>query len=104
MPRVRIDDAAAQELAEATAWYEAESPGTGERLLDAFEAAVSLLREEPLPLATATGEAGRLGAKRLLLHRFPFDVIVVEEGEELVVMAVAHQSRRPGYWIARLGT
>jgi plasmid stabilization system protein ParE len=103
MPRVRIDDAAAQELAEAADWYEAESPGTGERLLEAFEAAVSLLREEPLPLASATGQAGLLGAKRLLLHRFPFDVIIVEEGGELVVIAVAHQSRRPGYWVDRTG-
>ena len=104
MPRVRIDSAAAQELAEAVAWYEGESPGTGERLLDAFEAAVSLLREEPLPLAAMTGQSGRLGAKRLLLHRFPFDVIVIEERDELVVIAVAHQSRRPGYWMARLRT
>ena len=104
MPRVRIDNTAAQELAEAAAWYEEESPGTGERLLGAFEAAVSLLREEPLPLLAMTGEAGQLGAKRLLLHRFPFDIIVVEEAEELVVIALAHQSRRPGYWLTRLGT
>jgi len=104
MPRVRVDEAAAHELEEAADWYEKEAPGTGERLLDAFENALSLLREEPIPLASATGRAGQLGAKRLLLHRFPFDVVVVEEGGELVVIAVAHHSRRPGYWRSRLGT
>ena len=68
MPKVRIDDAAAQELEEAAAWYEEEAPGTGDRFIDAFENAIALLREEPLPLATSTGRAGELGAKRLLLH------------------------------------
>lgn len=104
MPTVRIDEAAAQELEEAAAWYEVEAPGTGERLLSAFSNALDLLRQEPIPLASVPGQAGRLGAKRLLLHRFPFDVIVVEEGAEHVVIAVAHHSRRPGYWVERLGT
>ena len=104
MPAVRIDDAAAQQLEEAAAWYEREAPGTGERLLSAFANALSLLRHEPIPLASMPGQAGRLGAKRLLFHRFPFDVVVVEEGAELVVIAVAHHSRRPGYWLGRLGT
>ena len=104
MPRVRIAEAAARELEEAAAWYEEEAPGTGERLLDAFENALTLRRDEPLPLASTTGQAGSLGAKRLLLHRFPFDVVVIEENGELVVVAVAHQSRRPGYWADRLGT
>ena len=50
MPRVRIAEAAAQELEEAAAWYEEEAPGTGERLLDAFENALTLLsRRAPTP-------------------------------------------------------
>ena len=86
--RVRIDDAAAQELEEAAAWYEAEAPGTGERLLVTFESALSMLREDPLPLVSVPGSAAQLGAKRLLLHRIPFDSIVIENADELVVVAV----------------
>jgi hypothetical protein len=72
MPKVRIHEAAAQELEESAAWYEEEAPGTGERLINAFENALSLLKDEPVPFASTTGQAGSLGAKRLLLHRFPF--------------------------------
>ena len=104
MRRIRVDSQAAQELEEAAAWYDTESPGAGGRLLDAFENALTLLREDPLPLVRVPGEAGALGARRLLLHRFPFDIVVVEEGDALVVIAVAHQSRRPGYWMERLRT
>lgn len=104
MRKVRVDEAAARELEEAAAWYEAESLGTGVRLIDAFENALTILSEEPFPLVRVPGSAGRLDANRLILHRFPFDLIVVEEGDDLVVIAVAHHARRPGYWMDRLST
>ena len=104
MRRIRVDSEAARELEEAAAWYDTESPGAGHRLLDAFENALGILREDPLPLVAVPGEAGRLGARRLLLHRFPFDIVMVAEGDAFVVIAVAHHSRRPGYWMERLRT
>lgn len=76
MRRVRIEAEADRELNEAAAWYEARCPGTGARLLDVFENAVTVLREDPAPLLAMSGEAGALGAQRLLLHLFPFDIIV----------------------------
>ncbi|MGA0567342.1 hypothetical protein ACO2Q7_08430 [Rathayibacter sp. KR2-224] len=33
---------------------------------------------------------------------FPFDVIYVDLGEEIVIIAYAHEKRRPGYWTGRL--
>jgi toxin ParE1/3/4 len=102
MPEVRIHEAAAQELQEAATWYEKEAPGTGARLVDAFENAISLHRDEPVPLAATSGQANVHGAKRLLLLRFPFDVVIVEETDELIVVAVAHQARQPSCWINRL--
>jgi hypothetical protein len=45
---------------------------------------------------------GAAGVKRLLLKRFPYDIVVRELPEEIIVVAVAHQSRRPGYWQDRL--
>ena len=67
MRKVRVEVAAAQELEEAAAWYEAESPGTGSRRLEAFESAVSLLSEDPGPLVNVPREAGRLGAKHAFI-------------------------------------
>jgi toxin ParE1/3/4 len=104
MRKVRIAAEADRELNEAAAWHEARSPGTGARLLDAFENAVTVLREDPVPLLAMPGEAGALGAQRLLLHRFPFDIVIIKENDEFVVIAVAHHARRPGYWMERLRT
>jgi hypothetical protein len=102
MRRVRIHAAAAEEAAEAAAWYEKERPGLGADLERAVDAALDLLEAEIVPLVAVPGAAGKRGAKRLLLRRFPYAVIVRQSATEVVVVAFAHTSRRPGYWRGRL--
>ena len=102
MRRLRIHPDAANEAAEAAAWYEKERPGLGEDFARAVDAALDLLEEEVVPLVTLPGAAGARGAKRILLRRFPYAVIVRESDEEIVVIAFAHTARRPGYWRRRL--
>jgi plasmid stabilization system protein ParE len=40
--------------------------------------------------------------RRYLLQRFPYAVLIAYLPKEVVVVAVAHQRRRPGYWLRRL--
>ncbi len=102
MRTVRIHAAAAEEAAEAAAWYESESPGLGADFERAIDAALDLLEQDIVPLVSVPGAAGGRGVKRLLLRRFPYAVVVVERQTEIVVIAFAHQARRPGYWRGRL--
>ena len=102
MRRLRILDAAAQEAAEAAAWYEEQRPGLGHDFQRAIDAALDLLEDEAVPLVPAAGAAGRGGLKRLILRRFPYDIILRETHDELIVIAFAHHSRRPGYWRRRV--
>jgi hypothetical protein len=104
MRKLRILAAAAEEAAEAAAWYEMQRPGLGTEFERAVNTALDLLEEEIVPLASVPGTAGERGAKRLILKRFPYDVVVRERGDEVVVIALAHHSRRPGYWRDRLRT
>ena len=104
MHTVQVTAEAAEELEEAAAWYEKEQPGLGAKLLDEFERALELLREEMPPLTPVHGEAAGRGAKRILLHRFPFSIITVEQSGSFIIVAVAHQARKPGYWRGRLST
>ena len=100
--RVKISKEAAQELEEAASWYEKEQAGLGSRLITAFENAFKLLKEANPPLMPVQGEAAKLGAKRLILHRFPFSVITVELNQTIIIVALAHHSRKPGYWNRRI--
>ena len=104
MRKLRILAAAAEEAAEAAAWYEMQRPGLGAEFERAVDAALDLLEEEIVPLTPVPGAAGKRGATRLILKRFPYDVVVRERGAEIVVIALAHHSRRPGYWRDRLRT
>jgi len=78
MKQVKIGRDAAEEFQEAAAWYEKEQEGLGERFIAAFEHAIQLLREENPPLTPAEGGAGAKGARKLILHKFPFSVIVYD--------------------------
>lgn len=101
MRRVRILDEATAEVSEAAGWYESQRPGLGVEFMRAVDAALDLLEEEIVPLTTVPGNAGKRGAKRLVLKRFPYSVVVNEKSNEVIVVAFAHQSRRPGYWRGR---
>lgn len=102
MRHIRILEEAATEAVEAAAWYESERPGLGVEFMEAIDAALDLLEDDLVPLANMAGKAGDKGAKRLLLKRFPYDIVVYETSDEMTVVAVAHHSRSPGYWRHRL--
>jgi toxin ParE1/3/4 len=102
MHRIRILKAAAEEVAEAAAWYEQQRPGLGVEFRRAVEIALDLLEDEVVPLVAVSGASRAQGAKRLVLRRFPYDIVVKETAHELIVVAFAHQARRPGYWRDRV--
>lgn len=101
MRTVRILDEASQEAIEAAAWYEFEQAGLGVEFFAAVDAAIDVIEENFLPLSPLPEDAGATGAKRLVLERFPYDIVAIQLPEETVVIAVAHHSRKPGYWLGR---
>lgn len=98
MRRVKILEKAAEEAIEAAVWYEQAYPGLGAEFDHAVNAALDLLENEVVPLVSLSGAAGVSGIKRLMLRRFPYDIVVRESSNEIIVIAIAHHSRRPGYW------
>ena len=73
---LRIHEAAAEEAAEAAAWYEAERPGLGADFEKAVDAAFDILEQEVVPLTNVPGIAASRGVKWLLLRRFPYAIII----------------------------
>jgi toxin ParE1/3/4 len=98
VPRVRILRRAAEEAEAAAAWYEKKRQGLGTEFAAAIQTALDLIEGEFIPLAPMPGVSGTEGAKRLILRRFPYDIVAMERNEEIVIIAFAHHSRRPGYW------
>jgi len=91
--------AASAELVAAGRFYEERSPGLGHQFLDAVEASLATLRSNPL-----LGRSDAHGRRRWLIRRFPYLIVYRVEGSFLHVLAVAHTSRKPGYWEFRDAT
>ncbi len=68
----------------------------------AVDAAIDVIEEDLIPLSLLPEEAGGTGARRLIPQRFPYDRVAIELPEGAVVIAVAHHSRKPGYWRKRI--
>jgi toxin ParE1/3/4 len=95
--RYVLSPGAAEELERAVEFYRSQASfATANALLEEFARAVMLLLEQP-GIGTKTSRGRRL----LPLRRFPFSLLYRLEGDELRISAVAHHSRRPGYWRGR---
>lgn len=42
------------------------------------------------------------GTRRYLLRRYPFSIVYRIESRRILIVAVAHAHRRPGYWKSRV--
>lgn len=95
---VELHAEAVLELAEAIDWYDERRPGLG----DDFEREVwrTVDRIAALPHAWAPW---RYDPKYRFarLKRFPYMLPYVIDGTEALVLAVAHERRRSGYWVVR---
>ena len=83
-------------MAEAARYYEERSPGLGELFLLRTRVAVRELTEHPKAYVPLRGEI-----RRKLLRQFPYGVLFRDDESEIVIIAIAHLRRRPGYWTRR---
>src|SRR5215210_6839771 len=82
---------AALEFEEAAAFYESRMAGLGVSFAAEVERTVSLIRQFP-DAGTLVGGSRR----RVSLHGFPYSIVYAQD-RDIVIIAVAHQRKRPRY-------
>lgn len=87
---------AAAEVNAAADWHHTHNPEAAGAFVTAIERAVRVITDAP-----DQSPAYILGTRRYVLQRFPFAIIFRNLGTRVQIVAVAHGSRRPGYWEAR---
>lgn len=83
---------------EAAAWYEAQKTGLGADLLAVVDEAFERIVANPKSYAHWREDRPY---RRCVVPRFPYVVFFTVEEQSILVVAVAHARRRPGYWIDR---
>jgi len=94
--RARFIAAARQEFFAAISYYNEVQPGFGSSFSDAVEEASARALAFPL-----SGSPSVSNTRRVILKGFPFALFYRPEGDGVVIFAVSHHARRPGYWTDR---
>lgn len=95
--RLIVHPAAQRELDTALEWSRVTfGARTAARLRRRFERAGEMLMREP-----ALGTPDEVALRKHPLGRFPYTMVYRVQGDTITVIAPAHQSRRPGYWLPR---
>lgn len=88
---------ARDELAEIKRFYNRQQQGLGETFQREAESAARLIRERP-----HAWQVEIESVRRFIFDRFPYKMLYIVREDHVVVVAVAHQHRRPDYWVDRI--
>jgi toxin ParE1/3/4 len=92
--KLSVHPAVADELRETAKFYaDRADQALGLAFIAEFERALNFLSNNP-----ELGAVWRRTARRFPLRRFPYNLVYQVKPQELRIIALAHQRRRPGYW------
>lgn len=96
MTRIEYHPSARKEIAQAQAWYAAQSPSSSARLATFIDQAIQKIATDPERFF-------RIDTKHQAcsVEKFPYQIIFRHEADRIYIVAVAHAKRRPGYWRRR---
>ena len=91
-----IHETGEAEINEAADFYDLEDPGLGSVFIDEVERAIESISQCPEAAPLVRGRV-----RKKPLAKFPYSLVYSVQPDEVRLLAVAHQKRRPFYWRGR---
>ena len=95
--KFKLHEEAANEIRAAKDWYLTKGPDVAQHFLEALSHALSRILSQPSMSARYL-----YSTRAVKLHRFSHVIVYKEVQGVIHVVALAHTSRRKGYWRRRL--
>ena len=95
--RIEFHPEAYEEMLASARFYETRAKGLGTDFLAPVEETTRRIKRFP-----EAGPIERASIRKRLVVGFPFAVLYGTLEERLLIVAVMHQHRRPGYWRDRV--
>ncbi len=95
--KVIFTELAQKELSDAIVYYELEYFGLGKRLKVEVKSSISRITQFPEAWSIERGDV-----RKIFVHRFPYKILYSIEKDHILIIAIAHQHRKPDYWIDRI--
>ena len=93
---LELQPAVLAEAEEAAAWYAERDLRVATRFAEEIDTALDRIAEAPHRWPNYLH-----GTRYVRLTRFPYLVVYREEPTRILVVAIAHAKRKPGYWRKR---
>ena len=88
---------ARRDFDESFDWYAERSPRSAVRFADAVNAALIRIATNPTQFTSAEGLH-----RECPIKKFPFRIVYRLTEKEILIVAIAHAKRRPGFWRNRV--
>jgi plasmid stabilization system protein ParE len=92
---------AEEELEAAVVWFDEQRSGLGSDFMEAIDDAIGLISEWPRSGSIVVDVPEDLEVRRAPISRFRFHLGFLMLRDRVRVLAVAHDHRKPGYWLPR---
>ena len=84
------------EYQEAIEFYNLQSEGLGNKFFSEIDRTISIIRNYPEGFTEYTKNT-----RKAVVNIFPYNIIYSIQKEKIIVIAIAHQHRKPNYWVNR---
>jgi toxin ParE1/3/4 len=101
--RFRFLREALDEYEDAIEYYERAQASLGDTFIRDVERLLAVTLEFPAIGSPVADTPPELNVRCRIVQRFGVEIDYVVVGDEIVVLAIFHCKRRPGYWRDRLG-
>ncbi|MEW6103019.1 MAG: type II toxin-antitoxin system RelE/ParE family toxin [bacterium] len=95
--KVIFNEFARYKFEDAIEFYELEYPKLGKRFKEEVKRSIQRIVKYPKAWSIERGEI-----RRYLIHKFPYKILYSIEKDHIYIIAIAHQHRKPNYWIGRM--
>ncbi len=98
---VRFLTRAERELVDSARWYEEREAGLGDDFLTEVSRALDSVAASPEQFPLEEWNRSQRVVHRCPLDRLPYQLVFEVRSDDVIILAVAHYSRRAGYWRRR---
>lgn len=94
--KVEFLEPAYTEYQEAIEFYNLQSNGLGDKFIIEINRTISIIKNYPESFSNYTKHT-----KKAVVNIFPYNTIYFIQNKNIIITAIAHQHRKPNYWINR---
>lgn len=95
--KLRVLKPAQKEIDDAFDFYEEQVQGLGIEFIDDILKGFKRIKQNPEAWSLFSSRT-----RRYLTSKFPYGIIYQVREDELLIVAIAHLHRKPGYWEERI--